>query len=142
MRVLNRTRYPTDEIRELVRRELLRAGAGVVLVLERPIGDDRQGHVRYRDRRVRIWIAQPEELPYSSSYEELAGAGAFPTYTVRDWREDLVASAAHEAWHLRRRDPGDPDSELAAERHAIARLELYRSRRPRLSLLERIRELV
>lgn len=138
MRVLNRTRYPTAEIRELARRELMRSGAGVVLVLERPIGDDRQGHVRYRDRRVRIWIADPADLPYSSSYD---AAGRFPTYTVRDWREDLIATAAHESWHLRRMDPGDRDDELEAERHAIARLELYRRRRSR-SLLERIRELV
>lgn len=147
MRVLNRSSLPTAEIRALARRELGRARPGSVIVLDRPFGSSRQGHVRYTDRRVRVWIGGTTEYPYTSAYgstrsssssEELAG---FPRFTIRDWREDLVATAAHEALHLERMDPGDRAGELAAERYAAKRLELYRSRRRR-SLLERIRELL
>lgn len=139
MRVLNRTNLPTREIRAIVRRELARAHPGTVLILERPPGSDRQGHVRYSDRRVRIWIAGTTRYPYSSSYAQLAGA---PTYTVRDWREDLIASAAHEGYHLRAGadDRGEAEHELAAERRAIARLERHRGRRG--GILARILEAV
>lgn len=140
MRILNRTEIPDREIRSIVRRELARVDPRTVIVLPRPPGSDRQGHVRYRDRRVRIWIAGTTRYPYSSSYAELAGA---PTYRVRDWREDLIATAAHEAYHLRAgaADAGEREHELAAERRAIARLELHRKRSPR-GILELLRELV
>lgn len=143
MRILNRSSYPSAEIRSIVRRELARRRAGTVIVLDRPHGSDRQGHVRYRDRRVRIWIGGTTAYPYSSAYGAVGGGEleGFPRYTVSDWREDLVASAAHEGFHLEREDPGDRAGELAAERYALARLQLYRARR-RPSLLERIRELV
>jgi hypothetical protein len=140
VRILNRTDLPDREIRLIVRRELAHADPGTVLVLERPPGSDQQGHVRYRDRRVRIWIAGTTRYPYSSSYAQLAGA---PEYRVRDWREDLVATAAHEAYHLRAgaNDRGQDEHELEAERRAVVRLELYR-RRSRRGILERIRALV
>lgn len=143
MRILNRSKCPSPEIRRLVRRELGGADAGTVLVIDRPRGSDRQGHVRYQDRRVRIWIGGTTEYPYTSAYGARGGGelAGFPEYTIRDWREDLVATAAHESVHLRRRDPGDRAGELAAERHALARLGLYRRRGGR-SLLERIRALV
>lgn len=133
MRILNRSSEPTSEIRRILRRELARAHPGTVYVLDRPFGSDRQGHVRYSDRRVRIWIGGTTDYPYASTYGgprggELAG---FPRVTVRDWREDLIATAAHEAEHLRAHDRGDPDDELAAERHALARIRSHRGQAER-----------
>lgn len=138
MRILNRTRYPDAEIRAICRRELARSRAGSVIVIERtPATRDLQGHVRWSDRRVRIWLGG--EYPYTSAYR---GIRAAPEHEIRDWREDLVASAAHEAWHLRTGTGDDRESELAAERHAIARLQLHRRRAPRRGILELLRELV
>lgn len=143
MRILNRSSCPTSEVRALVRRELARSKPGTVVVLDRPRDSDRQGHVRYRDRRVRIWIGGTTAYPYTSAYGAPGGGerSGFPRITVHDWREDLVATAAHEAVHVERQDPGDRAGELAAERRAVARLALYRARHRR-SLLERIRGVV
>jgi len=142
VRILNRSNLPTAQIRALVRRELLRARPGSVLVLERPFESDRQGHVRYTDRRVRIWIGGTTEYPYTSTYGGPRGGErpGFPRVTVRDWREDLVATAAHEAEHLRAHDRGEDDDELAAERRALERLRRHRGRAP--SWWERIRAVV
>ncbi len=129
MRLLNRSSYPTHQVRAIVRRELLRSGAGVVLVMDRPSGSNRQGHVRYRDRRVRIWIGGTTAYPFTSAYGEIGGGErpGFPRYKVSDWREDLAGTAAHEAYHLRHRERG---TELEAERAAIRGVGRERRRRP------------
>jgi hypothetical protein len=129
VRILNRSSYPTAEVRRIVRRELARSRAGVVRVLDRPRSSDLEGQVRYTDRQMRIWIgAGRGEFPFHHVY---AGAPAgWPEWDVNDWREDLVTTAAHESYHLRAHDRGDDDDELAAERHALERLRRYRAGRP------------
>jgi hypothetical protein len=55
-----------------------------------------------------------------------------PAITVRDWRERLLALAAHEAWHVHQFRHGLPRSEVAAERWALRTLQAWRDRgRPR-----------
>ena len=49
-----------------------------------------------------------------------------------DWRERLVALAAHEACHVRQFREGLRRSEVEAERWALRVLEAWRSGRPRL----------
>ncbi len=144
MRTLNRSSRPTSEIRAILRRELARSRAGSVFLFDRMDPDDeRQGHVRYEDRRVRIWLGLDRHYPFSSSYRGPRGGAAagFPEYVVTDWREELIATAAHEGYHLRHEDRGAPDDELAAERFALARVRTHRARRPR-SWIRRILELV
>jgi hypothetical protein len=51
-----------------------------------------------------------------------------PAITVRDWRERLLALAAHEAWHVHQFRYGLPRSEVAAERWALRTLEDWRDR--------------
>jgi hypothetical protein len=51
-----------------------------------------------------------------------------PSITVRDWRERLLALAAHEAWHVHQFRHGLPRSEVAAERWALRTLEDWRDR--------------
>lgn len=144
MRILNRSSRTTAEIRRIVRRELARSRPGTVYVFDREDpADPRQGHARYVDRRVRIWLGRDQDYPFASSYPgprggELEGA---PRYVVTDWREELIATAAHEAYHLRAHDRGEPEDEIAAERHALARVRRHRGQ-DRPSLLGRILELV
>ena len=57
---------------------------------------------RYRDRKTAPWI------------------------TVEDWRERLLALAAHEACHVRQFRHGLRRSEVEAERWAAGRLDLWR----------------
>jgi hypothetical protein len=45
---------------------------------------------------------------------------------MTDWREALVAVAAHEARHLWQFAAGAPRSEVDAERHAATHLAAYR----------------
>jgi hypothetical protein len=129
VRILNRSSRPTHEIRRILRRELARARPGSVYVFDRAHAEDpRQGHVRYDDRRVRFWLGRDREYPFSSTYAGPRGAvleGA-PEYVVTDWREELVANAAHEAYHLRAHDRGDVEDEISAERHALARVGRHR----------------
>lgn len=140
MRVENRTRYPTREVRAIVARHLSRARPRAVIVLEREdprSGEDpRQGFFRYADRSIRIWLARPDigEYPFSSSYDPghaPRGRGSFPKYEVCDWREELLTTAVHEAEHVRAFDRGGDRAvdELAAERRALRALGQHRRRR-------------
>jgi hypothetical protein len=61
--------------------------------------------------------------PQSYQYPRLKTA---PSITVRDWRERLVALAAHEAFHVRQFRQGLRRSEVAAERWANSRLAAWR----------------
>jgi hypothetical protein len=51
-----------------------------------------------------------------------------PWITVGDWRERLVALAAHEAYHVHQFREGIRRSEVQAERWARARLDMWRAR--------------
>lgn len=58
------------------------------------------------------------------------GRKTAPWITVVDWRERLLALAAHEACHIRQFRGGLRRSEIEAERWAQAALEAWRSRVP------------
>lgn len=55
------------------------------------------------------------------------GRKTAPWITVGDWRERLLALAAHEACHVRQFRHGLRRSEVEAERWAAARLEAWRA---------------
>lgn len=54
------------------------------------------------------------------------GGKSAPEYTVCDWREALVAVAAHEGRHLYQYQRNKPASEVDAERAAARALDVYR----------------
>ena len=99
-RVINRTRYPVHEVRELVRRgmgDLLEDDRLTVYIL--PIkGASREGLTRANEVRIitRIWLGIPSDFPA----DQVPEPGNQP-YALRDWREALLHTAAHEAWHIR-----------------------------------------
>jgi hypothetical protein len=49
-----------------------------------------------------------------------------PIVSMIDWREALVAVAAHEAWHISQFQRQAPRSEVEAERYSAGRLALWR----------------
>lgn len=74
---------------------------------------------------VRLWLPgtlRNRGYPHSYRYP---GRRTAPTITVRDWRERLVALAAHEACHVRQFRQGLRRSEVEAERWAAKRLERW-----------------
>src|SRR5262245_10427666 len=77
---------------------------------------------RVLNGRREVWLERcvVERHPY--------GGKCSPYIRVADWREALVAVAAHEARHLWQERHGKPRSEVDCERHAAARLEEYRAR--------------
>jgi hypothetical protein len=62
------------------------------------------------------WVV--EQHPY--------GGKRAPRIEVRDWREAIVAVAAHEARHVWQYQCGQPRSEVDCERFAAARLQAFR----------------
>jgi hypothetical protein len=64
---------------------------------------------------------------YPRSYR-YPGRRTAPLITVRDWRERLVALAAHEACHVRQFREGRRRSELEAERWALSAVQAWATR--------------
>jgi hypothetical protein len=58
--------------------------------------------------------------------DEVGPRNRFPFFTYADWREWLVAAAAHEARHIHQYRDGNPRSEVDCERFAEAALSRYR----------------
>jgi hypothetical protein len=52
-----------------------------------------------------------------------------PVFTAHDWRDQLLAVAAHEAYHVKQFRNGMRRSEVAAERWAFRALERTRASR-------------
>jgi hypothetical protein len=65
-----------------------------------------------------------------STPDEVGPRNRFPFFTYADWREWLVHTAAHEARHIHQYRHGAPCSEVDCERFAEKVLRRYRERRP------------
>jgi hypothetical protein len=83
---------------------------------------------RYLVRLFLPTTLRPRGFPRTYRYRRLRTA---PPITVRDWREALVALAAHEACHVRQFREGLRRSELAAERWSKSVLESWIAERDR-----------
>ena len=77
-------------------------------------------HWSYSDGRHRYQRPVLDRHPY--------GGKRSPLIEMADWREGLVAVAAHEARHVYQAQRGKPASEVDAERFAAKRLAEYRTR--------------
>ena len=77
---------------------------------------------------VRLWLPRTlRDRGYPRSYRYVRRSTA-PWITVGNWRERLVALAAHEAFHVRQFREGLRRSEVQAERWALQTLERWRAR--------------
>jgi hypothetical protein len=132
--VRNTSRYPTDEVRDLVRF----ATAGL---------DMRRVCVNVKNSNVHVcagWaydgVPEISNAPVSSEYlitVRLGGPERFPArlptkkrspdITVGCWREALVAMAAHEAKHVEQFRARAPRSEVVCERFEAWMLDRYRA---------------
>ena len=79
---------------------------------------------------VRLWLPTIlRNRAYPKTYR-YPGRRTAPWITVRDWRERLVALAAHEAFHVHQVREGLRRSEVSAERWAERILESWRGTTP------------
>jgi hypothetical protein len=88
---------------------------------------------RYLVRLMLPSVIRNRGYPVTYRYRGLSTA---PWITVQDWRERLVALAAHEAYHVHQFREGLRRSEVQAERWALRRLSSWRAE-PRVADLER-----
>jgi len=72
------------------------------------------------------WPLGPINYHFKSP-DETGPRNRFPFFVCRDWQEWLVKLAAHEAMHIQQFRSGAVCSELACERFALERLELWRA---------------
>jgi hypothetical protein len=143
MRLKNTSRYPEDEVRQLVAfgmRGVNTAGLAVNVknaqncayrgrAYERvPLLSSRVTCSTVR-RLVTIGLGEPERFPVSNfdpRKQHAYGGKRSPLIEYRDWREALVAVAAHEARHIQQFQRNRPRSEVDAERFAAKALDHYR----------------
>lgn len=135
MQIVNRTAHPDDELRELALEAapgLARRRVAVAVVQRNFANDTRRGFTRDRDKAV-VWIflAHPDHYPLRDEF--VVGARQRVPLTLYDWREEFVATLAHESVHV----AGDND-ETRAERAARAALALYRRRHRVRGILARL----
>jgi len=125
--IRNDSRYPTREIKKLVRQTLgyqdITSGISVVVchhVKKTGLGQERTWMGGYYDVRRRTIVAKivvPGLEPYRY-VPYTRKRGTCPSFDLADWREQLVALVAHEAKHHVQR-PGpyvEADADLAAYR--------------------------
>ena len=145
MRLKNTSRYPDDAVRRLVTIALLGIDARRLAVNVKNSRRPYRGRTYATvpsispisaepdmDRLVTIGIGAPECFPLDTAIGErgaLHGYGGkrSPIITMNDWREALVAVAAHEGRHVWQLQHEAPGSEVDAERFAAARLDEYRA---------------
>ena len=87
------------------------------------------GRARAAGTRFLVQIEMPSKpsaagYPFVWRYPKRKTA---PQMTARDWRERLLAVAAHEAYHVRQFRQGMRRSEVTAERWAQRTLDRYRA---------------
>jgi hypothetical protein len=79
-----------------------------------------------RGRPARSHAAEPRQLERREVRTHGYGGVTSPVVSMADWREALVAVAAHEARHIWQYQHDAPRSEVEAERYSARRLELWR----------------
>ena len=116
-------RFPTDNM--------------VTTVKWGPMIDTQPSHLPPEGYDTRTWRAKlyyrgGENLPYGIRYGEPVrhpyGGKRSPLIELADWREALVAVAAHEARHHYQMSKGKTASEVDAEKHAAKVLARFRLR--------------
>ncbi len=138
MRIRNRSQYPTDEVRLLVKwacapidmrgvcinvKGSSAAFAGMAYDYIPSVSNAPASC----DRLVTLRIGSEDKFPLAES--RYPGASdRFPSYDIRDWREALVFVAAHEAAHIEQYREGTSRSEKRAEMFALKRLNEWRAR--------------
>lgn len=144
--IVNTSRYPLDEIRELVKiaRGEKRHGhvamnvkncSGVFAGTAYPgmpsisarSRHHHRGAAKSRRYLVVARIGAPELFPYTYQYPGLSTA---PTYELRTWQEAFVTLVSHELMHCVQFLTKSPYSEIEAERAAVWALERYRRTLP------------
>jgi hypothetical protein len=146
MWIRNTSRYPDDQVQELVRfatRDVdmrnvcvnvkngeLGGGAynGIPEISNAPRKAEYLITLRL-GRRSQRWPLGPVNYHFKSP-EETGPRNRFPFYVCNDWREWLVKLAAHEAKHIEQFREGVTCSEIACEKFAIGVLQEFRSRLP------------
>jgi hypothetical protein len=141
--IRNTSRHPDDEVRELVR--FATRGIDMKRVCVNVKGGrglsarayDGVPSISNAPRRalylVTIKIGNGVRYPLGPhnrngrSPAEVGPRNQFPFFTYADWREWLVAAAAHEARHIHQYRDGDRRSELDCERFAENALMRYRT---------------
>ena len=153
--IRNTSRHPDDEVRELV--EFATRG----IDMDRVCVNVKGGHglsaraydgvpsISNAPRRARylvtIKVGNGVSYPVGplnrngKRPDEVGPRNRFPFFTYADWREWLVAAAAHEARHIHQYRNGEPRSELECEHFAESALARYRDARAQLSTRRRRR---
>jgi hypothetical protein len=83
---------------------------------------------------VTILVGSAESFPvreHRYGFTEPGPRNQFPIISYADWREGLVAVAAHEAMHVQQFKQGDPRSELQTSHFEAETLDRYRANRPK-----------
>jgi hypothetical protein len=145
MWIRNTSRYPDDQVRELVRfatRDIdmrnvcvnvkngeLAGGAynGVPEISNAP--PKAEYLITLRLGRANEWPLGPINYHFKTP-EEAGPRNRFPFFVFDDWREWLVKLAAHEAKHIEQFREGARCSEIACEKFALGVLKEFRSRLP------------
>ena len=142
--IRNTSRYPDDEVTELVRFALSEIDARGICVNVKNSSATRRGRAysgipsisnapvdsRYL---ITVGIGAPERFPFEDgAYTRRNGktvkrrGGRWPVETLHDWREALVSVAAHEAKHIEQFRDGARRSELACHHFSAYMLRRYR----------------
>ena len=142
--VRNTSRYPDEEVTELVRFALSEIDARGVCVNVKNSSATRRGRAYSAipsisnapaDSRylITVGIGAPDHFPFEDgSYTRRNGelvkrrGGRWPAETLRDWREALVSVAAHEAKHIQQFREGTRRSELDCQHFSAFMLRRYR----------------
>ena len=142
--VQNTSRYPDEDVAELVRFALSEIDARGVCVNVKNSSATRRGRAYARIPSISnapagsrylitVGIGAPERFPFEDgSFTRRNGelvkrrGGRWPVETLTDWREALVSVAAHEAKHIEQFRKGSPRSELECHHFSAAVLRRYR----------------
>lgn len=142
--IRNTSRYPADEVRQLVRFALQDVDVRGVHVNVKNSSGPRRGRAYDgvptisnappgAEYLVTIGIGGPEHFPYEDgSWTQRNGTpikrrgGRWPEETLEDWREALVSVAAHEGAHVEQFRNGLPRSEVRCHHFAAQMLRRYR----------------
>lgn len=144
--IVNTSRYPLDEIRELVKIARGEKRHGHVALNVKNCSGNFSGTAyprmpsisarsRYHHRSgakslrylVVARIGRPENFPSTYQYPGLSTA---PTYELRSWQEAFVTLVSHELMHCVQFATDSPRSEIEAERAAVWALDRYRKTLP------------